>query len=313
MENEVVTKVRKLEELIVFGTDQEVADYVNAEAPFDYTARALGYACLYGSYEKVKSLLDAKASFKTKPATLQLSEYVSANHADFKLMPVETECIDVIKNNGGYVDFHFDYSKERYGDSANWITKPRVSDEERKRIIELLLDTPKISFDADKARVYAHLWNCIPAMEILDSRNVDCSKFLSESLISSSKGTGKEIVGMLKASDVEIVVSFLKFVISSVSESCRKNLEIGKMYNATGNLKAFLNPEVLDIVFEYFGDSVKFNKVVSLAIESDNVEAIVCLHDKGAFDKKNTLLKCIDQAIAADSKNVLAQLMSYSN
>ena len=52
-----------LENAVLYGTVEELTTILQEYAPFEFTARALGWSCIYGGTEKTKVLLDAGCSF----------------------------------------------------------------------------------------------------------------------------------------------------------------------------------------------------------------------------------------------------------
>ena len=79
-------RVFLLERAVLDGTDEDVKNVLSACAPFEFTARALGFAMRYGGAEKTRLLIDAGATFKyaKEEKGLNLRYHVAMNDLLYK-------------------------------------------------------------------------------------------------------------------------------------------------------------------------------------------------------------------------------------
>ena len=158
-----VAKVAALEKAVLTGTAGDVQTVLEKGKPFELTARALAYACLYGGADKVRVLLEhgVKFSYKNAPqAKYGLYHSTSANcfHADFSLAPVYKGqrtvpymlCVDL-------GEIHF-------ADTV-FPDQPTLPGSMRVPIVEMLLQRGCVN--APELLYYALVWDCMPVADAL--------------------------------------------------------------------------------------------------------------------------------------------------
>ena len=97
-------KVELLENAVLTGTPEEVTRIMNEHGPFEFTARALGYAARYRDGEMVRSLLAHGATFRYDPSPAFTRKYatkvvisnVYSYQADYSLYILKDHKIDPV-------------------------------------------------------------------------------------------------------------------------------------------------------------------------------------------------------------------------
>ena len=116
-------KVELLENTVLAGTVEEVACVMDEHSPFEFTARALGYAARFRGAEMVRCLLDHGATFAYEPNPAFVKKYATkvaisniySYNVDYSLYLLKDQKIDPVPDGAQILD-----------------------DEERTKIMELL-------------------------------------------------------------------------------------------------------------------------------------------------------------------------------
>ena len=95
-----------LEQAVIEGTPEELRQVIAQHAPFEFTARALGFAMRYGGEEKVRILAEAGVSFEYDKEDKKLkSKYHTAARQWYSWKPVQYELFPVFDKLFAYPQF----------------------------------------------------------------------------------------------------------------------------------------------------------------------------------------------------------------
>ena len=174
--------VETLERAVLSGTAEDVRTVLSCGRSIELTARALGFACLYGGAEKVSVLIDHQVSFSyhiNAPGKYGLRHDTSSNWfwADFSLMPVYKGQTTV-----PYMLWS-DLQQIHFGDTK-FPKRKMLPDEKRVPVVELLLEYGLA--DPQELLYYALVWDCGAVAELLLERGITLSERKIELLTNAS-------------------------------------------------------------------------------------------------------------------------------
>ena len=179
-------KVLLIEKTVLDGSKEDIINIIKENAPFEFTARALAYACRYRDLEIVKCLVQNGFTFQYEYSSALEKKYKVAfgtktqkTPTDYMLLPLPDLFVNPHYNDfeGETAELVFsnvymprikaalhDYLKWDLEDRYYTETRTRVSNEELVKIL-LYLDNNLPDFDIEKAYYYSILVN--PELAVL--------------------------------------------------------------------------------------------------------------------------------------------------
>ena len=151
-------KVELLEKTVSEEGVDELRTVIERESPFEFTARALGYACAFGGIDKVKILIEAGIDFAFEPSAILKRKYNVTrldywmNMARGNLCRSQQEIVCMAMGGGS--------------------RKQLLPELERTRIALYLLEQNTAGFNAEKLLFYAILWGSFTLADALQNAGV---------------------------------------------------------------------------------------------------------------------------------------------
>ncbi len=169
-------KVELLEKAVLEDGPDELRAVIDRERPFEFMARALGYACAFGGEEKVEILLESGADFTYEPGPGSYEKY--GTYDAYYLGMARGKSLD--DANGVKVQMlseEMDWLTSYAGIAgANGVKARLLPEEDRTRIALDLLRRKTPGFDAKELLYYAILWGSFTLADALRDAGVGLSR-----------------------------------------------------------------------------------------------------------------------------------------
>ena len=297
-------KVEMLEKVIIQDDIDQARQVIEGCGSFEFTARALGLACLYSSLEMVKTIVAGGATFSYEYTSVLKRKYGVAYVTRYKKYPVNySSLIAKTKVGVNTHEFHFG-------------TLPKVDKKEnpenvRADIAEYLLTQPKAKFDSAEALFYSILWGCTGVADRLIEKGVKLNNHQIYLLTSTSNGYNEVwwTLPTLSASKAEYA---LKTFITCLEGTGLKIIPNQSVYESEKT--SMLNADVLRCLFaEADTSKIKKSKVLEMVIDKNDVKALEVIIEAGVIKTTAQREKAIAYATKQKKNDVLAWLMDYKN
>ena len=304
-------KVKVLEETIIKNNLKEVQQIVRECAPFEFTARALGYACLIGNLDIIKLLLKNGASFNYKDDTATKRNYKTSYKSSTKsfLANYSLYIADTGKNiildspETSARNLHF-AQPDMYPDAYN-------SYESRALIAEYLLTQKKADFDAGNALYYSILWDCEPVAKVLSENGIHFTDETIEFLSTMSRSPYKaEFVETIINYDVKTCAKVLKSICEQLDYVNKKLMLGNDVFEKKQSV--FLDSAVFEILMKH-ADSGKWSKnaIIKKLIKNTDVGALSAAAEHGWIKKAAQVDELLNDADISNQSKLW--LLEYSN
>ena len=303
-------KVLLLEEAVIENDVEKVKAVMKGCEKFVFTARALGIACLYGTLDVVKALVDGGAEFEytyTPDLKRKYGAAYSTNNytypVNYTLMLAMTSVnVGIPKLCTNTISFHFGKLPKLKG--------KKNSNEDRAEIAEYLLDS-KVKFDASELLYYAILWGCIPVAEILLKKGVELSATIKQLFLDTTSTIPRnELLATLSELSERDCLFALNTFAKLLGE---EKMQLTQMVFDAKNT-SFFNANVIECMFKISDtSSISKQKLLNKLIDRDDVEAMKLLIENETFKTPAQRDKAIEYARKNEKNNVLAWLMDYKN
>lgn len=286
-------KVELLEEAVLNGTVEDLKTVIENCKSFEYTARALGIACRYGSYEKAKLLIENGASFKYNSTPAMKRKY------DF----LEEDFSYTITANFWRGYFTRDTS----------ISLRSVSDEERAEILRLLLRRKVKGFSPGEILDFALRRGDDIVANILLDKNIDppyrVINMLSETGRSDERDLFLRDISSLSA---DRCLSVLTLYTEQLKKRDKKIVVTQQSFDGDNN--PFWNANVFQYVIEN-ADTSKLtkSKLLEGAVSRNAISVLEIMINAGWLKGAAKRDKLIDFARENKCTEALAWLMDYKN
>lgn len=183
-------KVEALEHAVVYGTLSDLQQLLTTYKTFDFSARALGLACLYGDLDKVKALVERGIDFTYDDTPSMRSRYGTVYRSKTAEYYSYYHLLPLYRGQRAYIPL-LDASVCRYHFGAfEPLDRPMVSDEQRRPIVAYLCTQPNLFFKGPELVYYATLWDDHDVLPLLREHREP----LSEAQIDALTDTGQSML-----------------------------------------------------------------------------------------------------------------------
>lgn len=308
-----LAKVQLLEEKILKNDFNGVKEtYENVDS-FEFTARALGYACRYASAEIVEYLLSKKINFKYKYSDVfarkyncGISTYSSTYHVDYSLL-------SILHTYEG-IGLYWTNTHQNLVDNE---VKP-LSEEDRNKNIVLLIKYLNKK-DLGRLLYFSILLVNKKITETLIKAGVELDNYYIK-VLSEVSGYSNEYTSFvneratLKSALISLKTDDLKWVINTFDELLKpldkKIIFTDNMFSdSVGKL---LNVDVIKLLQEKV-DLSKVNKtnVLKTSILCSNIETLSYLMNDGWIASSTKRNELLEYAKKEKNKEAVASIMDY--
>lgn len=298
-------KVELLENVVLSGDVEKVNAVIEECQTFEFTARALGLACLYANLDVVKALIKAGATFYYPTYGNTIRKY----HATYPVLggknhyPVNYSIMlaENVPNDGVYMGpahrFYFGLLPK-----VNVIGN---SSETLADIAEYLLDEDRAAFDASQTLFYAVLWGNIEVAERLKEKGTSIT-------LESITHSRQEIMSALTRLPADKCLYALKEFSWSL-QAFKQKLSFPQSVFESPKSSVFA-PEILRFVLSET-DIRKLNKtaIVKRVIDIGNVEGLEALASADFIKSKKQCETAISYATEQGKNDMIAWLLDYQN
>lgn len=299
-------KIKLLEETVLTKDPDRLRAVIRDYAPFAFSARALGMACLYTNVEIVKIMV---------AAGMKLTFEYTADIRKLKLFPKEhAPMADVTETyTSAVVCAKMDWSY-LYSEIRDIAVEP-ASEETRAQIASYLLTVPECGFDASTVLFDALVWDCIPVAEALRSGGVRLSQRAVDDLtIPPSRFRSSFVYSLMSQSPRDCAKS-LQNLIAYLKEE-RKQLVLTQtdIKDLKEEKDPFTHAEVLKVLLaEADTSGLKQAEILKTVIGRDDADTLAFLAEAGWFKTPAQREKWVK--LATDSKKTacVAWLLDYKN
>lgn len=319
-------KVTLLENTILHGTIEDLKEVLEKAQPFEFTARALGFACAYGGKEMVDLLLEHHIHFAYQYDSIQKAKYQHVLHsshlAQYMLFLAYTGVhVNIARLNTTTKMYHFG--------NLDQFTLPKkmLGQTERTEIALMLLQKQCKGFDAQILLYYSILWNNTELTNALTNLGITLFMPGDEKennlhynyykALTSPKPTDKrsEFCDTLLSYSPEVVVEVLK----TFDTQLKRCPLFYKMISFTPNVfekenTPFQNSKVLKYMLEHT-DTSRFTKtsLLELAINIESIASLEVMVEKGWLENIEVRDRLIAYASNQQKLSVLMWLLDYKN
>ena len=307
-------KVKLLEQSVLTATAEELEKLCRDLGEIPFMSRALGYACGYGSLEKVKVLIQAGARFPRNEWDMlgmmrkYKAGYSTSNRIFYPanyplLLAYDGQSIHVPKRCSSNKMVHF-------GDDS--LPENLLPQHERMQIALYLIEHSDQKIDAEELLYYAILWNNRPLADALSAR-VELSKEMTEMLaVPKDDAERGEFTATLMSKNSEDCLECLRCFKEQLDKKGRKLALTQAVFNEEKS--PFFNLDVLRFLLE-FTDTSRLRKpeLLRKMVNRENIAVLELLVNFGWIDQINQRDKLIDYAIEQKKTQALAWLLDYKN
>ena len=317
------SKVELLENAVLTGELEQVNEVIEEYKEFEFTARALGLACLYTNLDIVKTLVEAGASFaypndndwhnlyKTAYTTKQIK--YPANYSlmvSYAVVNNDIPFLYIPYLGALYHEFHF-----------GPLRKDMKPNEEKTRadIAEYLLSCRNAKFDAHDALYHAILWGNIEVAERLKKNGVKLTKKAMSCLSAEYRypyladpARRSEMLAVIPAlPQAKCLYALNEF--NALLKPHKARLSLSQSVFESDRSSMFCS-DVLKLVFSET-DTSKLNKtqIIKKVIERSRVDELEALASAGLLKTKQHREIAISYATEQKKNDMIAWLMDFKN
>ena len=303
-------KVELLESAVLSGNVDDIKAVIAEHAPFAFTARALGLACVYADLETVKLLAENGFSFQYDEETgwkykagSTISEYYYA--ADYGILPAVTE-------NTIRINYHFGILPET--------ESIQNTAEERTDILKFLLQNPALyGIDLPELLYYAVLWRNKAVADVLINHGVSLGdKQISRLTVSERSWHRDELndnIQRMNAADLVYMLHTYGALLEKTSQ--KVVLTQGMIERKTGSgrqiSELLLDTEVLKALLENadFG-GVNKASVMEFFVHAESIPSMEIIEEARWLKTTPQKEKLIQYATKNQKTTALAWLLEYN-
>lgn len=307
-------KVELLERVIMEGNPTQVKEVLENCKTFEFTARALGIACLFGNLEIVKMLVEHGATF-TFEVTPALKRKYGVTYGTTYSNYVATYSLMLVRNGvNPYIPSLYASAYEIHFGSLPEFIFNETQVNQRVDIAEYLTQNKeKVKFNPAYVLYYAILWGCRPVAERLMALGVNLPGWEIEAITDSTLSIKRhEWLATLASCSGEQCLYTLT-TIERYLEGTEKKI-IFTQTNLEAMQEALSNPELLQFILEKTDTSkLNKNKMMELIVEKENMAGLDWIVKEEWIKKPAQRDKLIQFAMDNQKNVALAWLIDYKN
>jgi len=304
-------KVELLEQAIVARDLAKAREVISGCGSFEFTARALGLACLYSTLDMVKLLVENGATFAYTYDSSLKRKYGAAYSTKYSQYPVSYSALIAKTDINIYNPIMFaSVHSYQFGELPK-ITVPGNPGDVRADIAAYLVTVPSACFNAAEAMCCALRWGCTELAQRLKDLGTPLCVTAKPSLAETAASADRnEYLLCLAALPPEKCLFALKMFAELLGEN--QIILTQKVFETENS--PFLDAEVIRFVFTHTDTSkLTKSKLVESATDRDDVSAVEALVGAGVFKNTAQRDKAIRYAMDSKKTQVLAWLMDYKN
>ncbi len=307
-------KVELLEKIVRENEPDELRAVIDREGPFEFTARALGYACAFGGMETVEILLEAGADFTYELDNAFKRKYKVTQQVSNRYEQLFCYWMNMARG---------DLCKKQQEDVCRYLgggsETQLLPERERTRIALDLLKRNTPGFDAEELLYYAILWGSFKLADELQNVDVRLSRercaILSELDLNNYARRNRmewedAVMNMAAADSIKVLTRLLDLL-----DEQGKKLVISKseMEQWVENAKCF-DGNILRLMVERADVSRVSEKDLMMDfIDHERADFLAVCEQSGWIKGPAQRDKLIDYAMKKNKKQALAWLLDYKN
>ncbi len=308
-------KVLLLENAVIENDVEKVRTLFDICGEFEFTARALGLACLYAGPEMVRTLVDRGLSFAYTYDPGVHNKYGAAYHSCFSTYPAEYSTLIARTGVNEYNRKIYAYIHEYHFGKLPPVDRPENEEGVRADIAEYLLHSEKARFDASAALFYALLWGSTAVAERLiragvvpRRRELDALGSKTDTIIRN------EWVNTMRVLPPQKCLYALKNLSAFMNGNGSKLVLSRRLFEErTGQPSSVFHAEILEFLFTETGfPDIRKSVVLEQIIDSNDPGALAVFisHAGISIPMRN---QAIQYAAEHRRTDALAWLMDYKN
>ena len=320
-------KVEILEETVLKGTLEDLANVLNTYDPFEMTARALGYASRYRGLDFVKELIEHGATFDYSRDSRFGGKYSTFEHSDsgyfftlyyLLLVPEKLELRTIDKYS------HTPLTGMSFALQLTEAEKNVLPLEHRIEIAEYLSKKEDIGFSLDEMLFWAITRNEPAFADELIKLGADLQKTPPSyyrydynnygnytDMLSNGYGSvywDVYVKAMSELKEDEALYALEK--LSELTEAAgKKPVFSQKLFSVI----KWNDKSLALAIAKYDLSKIPETKILEEAVSVDGVNSLALMADKGWLKQKNRLPKLVEQARKSKKTEALAWLMDLKN
>ena len=306
-------KVELLEQAVVADDIEKAKEIIAGCGTFEFTARALGVACIYASLDMVKLLVENGATFDYEYSSAFKRKYGAAFSTNYSQYPVSYSSLIANHDINVYNPMIFASIKEyHFGELPQYSAKEN-SEETRADIAEYLCSAESAKFLAAEAMSCAILWGSTVVAERLRKLGTKLTVGALIGLTDTAASIERnEYMLCLSALPREKCLYALKTFSELLGEYDKKIILTQKSFEAENS--SLIDAEVVEFVFTNTDTSkLTKSKLMELAMERDDTRALAVLVNAGTIKNTAQREKAIKFAMDNKKTESLAWLLDYKN
>ena len=304
-------KVEMLEQAVMENDLQKAKEVISGCGKFEFTARALGLACLYSSVDMVKLLVENGATFAYVYNPTYKRKYGAAYATRTNQYPVNYSKLIAKAGINIYNPIVFASLLEYHFGDLPACKAAENTEEVRADIAQYLLTAETAKFNGPMAMSYAILWGNTVLAERMKTLGValgrDAIVGLTDTAASIERNEFMLCLG-------ELPPEKCLYALKTFAELLKEKKIILTQKSFEEDKSSLLNADVLAFVFANTetGKLTK-SKLLELTIDRQDVQAMEVLVNAGVFKTTAQRDKAIAYAMENKKTEALAWLMDYKN
>ena len=280
---------------------------------FEFTARPLALACLFGSLDVVKTLVENGATFAYEYSAAMKRKYGAAFATNYSQYPVSYSSLIAKTSVNAYNPMLFASTQEYHFGTLPTLPAQENSGAVRADIAEYLLGQEQVRFNASEAMSCAILWGCTELAERLKNLGVQLSVAVMRGLMNTAASIERnECMLSLPLLTADKCLYALKTFTELLAPRDKKVILIQKSFEEKNSV--LLDGSVLSFVLSQTDTSkLTKSKLMELAIMKDDVQAVAVLVEAGVIKSASQRDKAIQYAMDNKKTQALSWLMDYKN
>ena len=307
-----IEKVELLERTVIENDVSKLQEVINGCGKFEFTARALGIACLYCNLEIVKALVENGATFNFDYTPALKRKYGAGYGSTYNTYPAEYSFMVSCTDMNPYIPMMYINAKDWHFGTLPEISVSPTSEETRATIAEYLT-TKKCGFDKAGALYYAIIWGCTPvAKKLIDSGVKLSNKHINILTESTNTPERNEFLTSIATLSAEKCVQAVKLFTTCLKEKNKTIVLAQKVFDNENSV--FFNAEALSIaIAETDTSKLTRSKILEMIVAKDDIAALEVLINAEWIKTPAQREKLIKYATDNNKREVLAWLLDYKN
>lgn len=313
-------KVFILEANVLQNDVEHVKKLFNEWGPFEFTARALGFATVYSSLEMVKVLVENGATFEYDPTPEIIRDYDVVYSENGHKFPVNYSKL-IAKAEDSWLMYYsgryYCYANEienLFKGTGNYKEIPKS---ERADIAEYLLSQPQTHFDASAALFYTILWCCKSVAKRLTKNGVELNDYYINLLTTKEESwERKYFCCILSSQDESLEAVALINLVKLLEKKDKRLLLDGRLFDTRNIIQVNdqLNMDDRMLLFSKM-DLTSFNKsqFIREIIDRNDADLLKVVFESGFAKTSSQREMAISYAIERKKSDSLAWLIDYKN